>query len=152
MSNVRIEESWYNEKEGLSCVTVSSKWGRFTEYAVVSEADKDIANRWDGCEFAYYKCMIDYYQAKARAFRERANGMEHAANVLCGQKYDPNRVAFNYNDDSILSVRCCAEVAVDESVRYHRKAKEMKDGYKDYVKKTLDNRRALRKKGDSSDS
>lgn len=152
MSNVRMEESWYNEDEGLSCVTIVSKWGRFTEYAVVNEADKDIANRWDGCAFAHYKCMVDLYKAKARAFQERANGMNHAANVLYAQKWDEKQKSFNYNDDSILSVRCSAEVAEEEAARYKQKARAMQEGYKDFVKDTLTKRRELRERGVERDS
>lgn len=144
MSKYNILESWYNEQDGVSCVTLQTKWGTFTEYAIVNEADKDIANRWDGCAFAHYKCMIDMWKAKARAFRERANGMNHAANIINQQQWQDG--VFQYHDDSVMSIRCAAEVAERDAKIYAAKADKMREEYKNFVAETLTLRKNIRKR------
>lgn len=141
----KILESSYDKDTGVSTVTIESKWGTFTRSVVAQDEDKDIANRWDGCRFAHYLCTADMLKAKGKAFVERANGMNHAANVLAGIRYDTNWL---YPDvgygDAILDLRIQAEVAEDYGRECISRAKEMKQNYLSYVEDILTKRRKLR--------
>ena len=141
----KILESNYDKDTGVSTVTIESKWGTFTHSVVAQDEDKDIANRWDGCRFAHYLCTADMLKAKGKAFVERANGMNHAANVLADIRYNKN---WRYPDaaygDAILDLRIQAEVAEDYGRECISRAREMKKNYLSYVEDILTKRRKLR--------
>ena len=144
----KILESNYNKDTGVSTVTIESKWGTFTRSVVVQDEDKDIANKWDGCRFAHYLCTADMLKAKGKAFVERANGMNHAANVMAQSFLQKdNQIAtemFPYYVDAILDLLKQAKIAKWEGKKYLIKAKDMNKNYLSYVKDILTKRRELR--------
>lgn len=130
----------YNSETGESIVQLLTKWGTFTHTVHVDEEDKDIANRWDGCRFAHYLCAADKLEAKGRAFLNRADGMNVAANVLASQLpqgVEPNKVRIN----CIGTIRDQAYFAERDGRKYIERAREMREQYLDYVEKTLSERR-----------
>lgn len=130
----------YNSETGESTVQLLTKWGAFTHTVHVDEEDKDIANRWDGCRFAHYLCVADKLEAKGRAFLNRADGMNVAANVLASQLpqgIEPNKVRIN----CIGTIRDQAYFAERDGRKYIERAREMREQYLDYVEKTLSERR-----------
>lgn len=130
----------YDSETGESTVQLFTKWGTFTHTVHVDEEDKDIANRWDGCRFAHYLCVADKLEAKGRAFLNRADGMNVAANVLASQLpqgVGPNKVRIN----CIGTIRDQAYFAERDGRKYIERAREMREQYLDYVEKTLSERR-----------
>ena len=83
----KVIKAEYDEKAGTSEVTLMTKWGTFTRTVKVHDDDKDIANKWDGCYFANYLCVIDKLKAKGNALIQRAKGIEHAATVAAQARY-----------------------------------------------------------------
>ena len=135
----------YDPETGVSVVQLSTKWGTFTREVLVEEEDKDIANRWDGCRFAHYLCVADKLAAKGRAFIERANGINAAANVLASQL--PKDVVPNKNRTKCIgTLRDQAYYAERDGHKYIDKARQMRENYIDYVNKTLTERRSYLKK------
>lgn len=143
MAHDYILHSDFDKETGVSTVVLQTKWGTFKETSTCHAEDADVMNRWDGCAFAHYKCVVDKYAAKARAFHERALGMEHAANVLCQVRNMTK--TWNVVEDSILQVRCLAEDAESEAKRYREKANQMRADYQDFCASTLAAHRDFRK-------
>lgn len=143
MDQIVIEN--YDKNTGVSRVKLNTKYGTFDHSVTVSAEDKDIENRYDGIRFAMYLCQIDKLRAKARTYRERGNGMTHAANVLYSAATDPKLKYWNYGADPVMLVRIQAEVAFDEARKCSEKADEMEAGYAEMVESILNTRRALRK-------
>lgn len=148
MARDYILDSTFDKETGVSTVTLQTKWGTFTNVVVCHDEDKDVMNRWDGCTFAHYKCVADKYAAKARAFHERALGMDHAANVLWQAKnqMDRDKGVWDYRDDSIIELRCLAESAEKEAAQYREKAKQMRADYKNFCADTITAHRDFRKR------
>lgn len=142
MDQIVIEE--YNAETGTSRVKLNTKYGVFDRTVTISDEDKDIENRHDGIKFAMYLCQIDKLRAKARVFRERAYGMEHAGNVLFAAAMDPNCKYFKYSADSVMLVRIQEEVARDEARKCDDKADQMEEDYPSMVESVLNARRAFR--------
>ena len=140
----QLVSATYNEATGVSTVKLNTKYGTFEHSVVVAPEDKDVANKFDGCKFAEYLCQIDKLRAKARAFRERAIGIDHAANVLCAIKCDPKMRLWNVSSDDLLELRIQAEIAYDQARVIKERADKMKDGYAEFVESTLNARRKFR--------
>ncbi len=142
MDQIVIES--YDPETGISRVKLNTKYGTFDHSVAIAEEDKDIENRHDGVKFALYKCQIDKLRAKARVFRERANGATHAANVLYRAATDPTLRYWKYTGDSVMLIRIQAEVFADEARKLLEKADEMEKDYPNMVASVLDTRRAFR--------
>lgn len=149
MDQIVIES--YDEKTGISRVKLNTKYGTFDHSVRVAEEDKDIENRHDGVKFALYKCQIDATRAKGRALRERAKGMDHAANVLINAANDPALRYWKYTGDSVMLVRVQAEIFYDEARQLFKEADDMKKDYLTMVASTLNTRRAFRKRGEKKE-
>lgn len=146
----RILEAYYDEETGISQVILQTKWGTFEHAVVVSKEDEDIANKWDGCRFANYLCLIDKYRAKGKAFIERANGINAAADSL-------NQSIWSVTDDyvygepftpseMIAMMRDQAYYAERDGRKYLEIAKKMKEDYPEYIEQVLAERRKIRGK------
>ena len=140
----QLVSATYNEATGVSTVKLNTKYGTFEHSVVVAPEDKDVANKFDGCKFAEYLCQIDKLRAKARAFRERAIGIDHAANVLCAIKRDPKMRLWDVSSDDLLELRIQAEIAYDQARVIKERANKMKDGYAEFVESTLNACRKFR--------
>lgn len=146
MDQIVIES--YDSETGTSRVKLNTKYGTFEHSVTISEEDRDIENRHDGVKFALYKCQVDKLRAKGRALRERAKGIEHAANVLCRAATDPTLRYWKYTGDSVMLVRIQAEVFADEARKLFEEADNMEKDYPTMVVSTLNARRAFRKRGE----
>lgn len=142
MDQIVVES--YDPETGVSRVKLNTKYGVFDHSVSISEEDKDIENRHDGVKFALYKCQIDKIRAKARALRERAKGMDHAANVLFNAETDPTLRYWKYTGDSVMLVRVQAEIFADEARKLFERADEMEKDYPNMVASVLNARRAFR--------
>ena len=145
----KIVDARYDENTGVSVVTLGTKWGTFTHAVRLSEEDKDIANRWDGCKFAHYLCMIDKLKSKGHAFIERANGINHAATAVARAMYDGgvSRVENPREFNKVLGkMRDQAYYAERDGRKYLEVAESMKQKYPEFVEETLKARRKFQKK------
>lgn len=89
MAHRRVIDCSYDENTKLASVTLSSKWGTFTEYAKPHDEDMDVANKWIGWHIAEYKCRMDLQQARANAMRERYYGLlSYADQLYHSYEYD----------------------------------------------------------------
>lgn len=133
-----IINSSYDEETGVSTVTVGSHWGTFTRTVKVQEEDKHIANRWDGCHFAYYLCLMDVHRAKGKALLERSAGITHAANVLECSLCDSSRDLSVADSAYIIEkLHKQAECLRREGKKSIDKADAMKAHYFQYVDRHL---------------
>lgn len=137
----------YNGVTGVSTVQLATSWGTFTHTVKVDKDDVDIANRFDGCRFAHYLCVADKLEAKGKAFLERSNGMNVAANVLASQLPEdvtPSKIRLK----CIGTIRDQAYYAERDGRMYIEQARKMRDNYLEYVETTLNTRRKIRNKVD----
>lgn len=132
----------YDETTGISTVTLNTKYGVFTETTKVHEEDTDIANRWDGIRFAWYKCLIDKMRAKAKMYETRADGIRYALGVLRGEIKDGTYLEFG---DALLEMECILEVVENDALRCRQIANEKEQEYEKMVEGVLTTRRNLRK-------
>lgn len=148
----KIIDAWYDECSGISTVILGTKWGTFTETVVVDPDDGDVANKWDGCKFAHYKCMIDKLKAKGTAFIERANGIDHAATVVAKSMYENgySRVKNPKEFNAVLTkFRIQSRCARRDGRKYLDAAQKMKDRYPQFVEETLNDRRKFKEKNEN---
>lgn len=144
----KIVDAWYDEANGVSQVTLSTDWGTFTHTVTVDKEDADIANKWDGCKFAHYLCIVDKLVAKGHAFLERSKGMNHAANVIETSFHADNQIHY-YDElnECIRRLHSQAYYAERDGKKYLAVAKKMKEDYPKVIKETLDTRRSFKKEG-----
>lgn len=132
----------YDETTGISIVTLNTKYGVFTEKTKVHPEDADIANRWDGIRFAWYKCLIDKMRAKAKMYETRADGIRYALGVMRGEVKDGTYLEFG---DALLEMECILEVVENDALRCRQIANEKEREYEKMVEGVLTTRRNLRK-------
>lgn len=145
----KIIDAWYDEDSGLSQVTLGTHWGTFTRTVVVDPKDADVANRWDGCKFAHYLCVIDKLIAKGHAFIERSNGINHAATVIARAMYADGvpRIKNSQEFNKVLGMmRDQAYYAERDGRKYLKIAEEMRQRYPEFIEETLESRRNFGKK------
>lgn len=146
----KIIDAWYDEETGVSQVTLQTKWGTFSHAVAVDEEDEDIANKWDGCRFAHYLCLIDKYRAKGKAFIERSNGINAATDALnqsiwsvtdgyvYGEPFTPSEMIAMMRDQAYYAER--------DGRKYLEVAEEMRQHYPEFIEETLESRRNFGKK------
>ena len=147
----KIIDAWYDEDSGVSCVTLGTKWGTFSHTVYLDDEDADVANKWDGCKFAHYLCMIDKLISKGHAFIERSNGINHAATVIARAMYTDGvpRIENNKEFNKVLGMmRDQAYYAERDGRKYLEVAAKMKQDYPKFIEETLEARRKFHKKGE----
>ena len=132
----------YDETTGVSIVTLNTKYGVFTEKTKVHPEDADIANRWDGIRFAWYKCLIDRTRAKAKMYETRADGIRYALGVMRGEVKNGTCLEFG---DAFLEMECILEAVENDALRCRQIANEKERDYGKMVEEMLTIRRNLRK-------
>lgn len=145
----KIIDAWYDEDSGVSSVTLGTNWGVFSHAVHLEEEDTDVANRWDGCKFAHYLCMIDKLNSKGHAFIERSNGINHAATVVARAMYADGvpRIKNNKEFNKVLGMlRDQAYYAERDGRKYLDMAAKMKENYPKFIEETLEARRNFGKK------
>ena len=144
----KIIDAWYDEEDGISSVTLGTHWGVFTNTVEVDQEDEDVANRWDGCKFAHYLCVIDKLVSKGHAFIERANGINHAATVIARAMYDKgvSRIENQKEFNKVLGMmRDQAYYAERDGRKYLQIAEDMRQKYREFVEEVLNTRRHFHK-------
>lgn len=131
-----VLEACYDPETGVSTVTKQNKYGIFTAHAKVSEHDLDVANRWDGIDFAEYKCDIKVEKARLKVLSERYNGALQLYNALFDVK--------DFGDDAYWKVYHQVCAAQDKMIESKERVAELKDGFDGFVEETLRTRRKLR--------
>ncbi len=120
-----------------SYVTKQTKYGTFTGKVVLQPEDQDIRSQVLGFNFAEIKCDIQALKIKAKVFKDKMLGIQHAYNVLlkAGQhpenptmkalyrqlqvaikNYEDNYEIYTLNRDSYLE-------RVERMLEYRRKIK-----------------------------
>lgn len=130
----------YDESTGESTVVLGTHWGTFKHTVTVDEEDKDVANRWDGCRFAHYLCVVDKLFAKGHALIERSKGINHAAITISRSMYADGvpRIENNQEFNKTLSMmRDQAFYAERDGRKYLEIARKMKKEYPDFINEVL---------------
>lgn len=134
----RILDSDYIEETGWSFVQKATPYGIFWGDSFVHPDDQDIANPWDGLEFAEMKCDIQAAREKAKRMRQRAIGMEIALKNLDNA---------GVNDPATLdNLERQVWAAHREADKYKEIYEEFRDSFQAYTDMKLKRRRDLRGK------
>lgn len=133
-----IVKAEYNPETGVSYVEKVTRYGTFSGRAKVSDCDKDVANRWDGCRFAEFKADLKMRKNKVKQYHQRYIGAKMAFDNIA-QGHDPE-------SEVMLLLRRQYTLMYRDYVHELQKYTEMKHSYRDYVKNTLNVRRELRAK------
>lgn len=72
----------YNEKTGLSIVTISTDLGMFTGTAKLHPEDAEIASHFAGCRYAEMRAGIKYMKAKSRTAKYALKPLKYIYNNL----------------------------------------------------------------------
>lgn len=135
MAHCQITDCYWNEETKVASVTITSQWGKFTEYAKPHDEDMDVANKWIGWSIAEYKCRMKLQQKRAAAMRERYNGLVAYEDQLW--------YSFKYND----ALRYAKKDWYDARDKYHA----LKNNFHAFCKDQVESRRKfledLEKKG-----
>ena len=140
----KIISDTYDEKSGVSTVMLWTRWGTFTRSVSVADEDKDIANRWDGRKFAYYKCEIAKLKAKGRALIERSRGISHAANVIAQTMGASSSDVDDELARALDLMERQARVAKRDGRRFIELAENMEDAFPHIVENAQAARRGFR--------
>lgn len=83
---MRIEKSNYNEKTGISTVTIKTGIGSFTGTSKLWECDKDAASSYFGCFCAEIKARKRYTRELRKQKQNRLNILRSTYKALqCGE-------------------------------------------------------------------
>lgn len=132
----RIIYNEYTEETGYTIVEKATQYGAFMGEAQVHPSDRDIANAWDGYNFAEMKCDIQAAKEKAKWMRQRAIGAENAWKTLIHMG--------NNDEKTLINLAHQVESMHKEADRYKEIYEEMRDAYPAYTQIMLDHRRQLR--------
>ena len=135
----------YDELNGKTKLEKATKYGSFVGEVKVHPEDKDIANVWDGANFAEMKCNIAAIREKAKWMRQRAIGAENALRALDNISSSNDGLLDPYTLDMLDSQ---VKAAHREADRCREIYEEMRDSYKAYTQYTLKRRKYLREKVD----
>lgn len=69
MSQYKITKAWYDENTGISYAEIITKLGMFSGTSQLHEEDKDIASKFQGCEYAKARAIKKYLKAKKRKIK-----------------------------------------------------------------------------------
>lgn len=140
MAEYNVIKAGFEPQDGVSWVIINSKWGTFNGMAIVADEDRDIMSKFIGCDFAEYQAYIKLLNAKARAFRERAKGVQEAIDTL-DLKYQQMNLS---HADAFLQKLNLGRVR-DNLNRQAKETKQaadnLKSNYKTYCEATLDAKR-----------
>ena len=135
----------YDEKIGYTKLIKATQYGSFIGEAKVHPDDQEIANVWDGANFAEMKCNIAALKEKAKWMRQRAIGIENALKSLDNTNFTTGGTLDAYTLDMLESQ---VRAAYREANKYKEIYEEMRDSYKAYTQYTLKRRKYLREKVD----
>lgn len=138
MAHNRLGKCVYDEALGVSYVSKGNQYGKFEGSAYCDIDDSDIKNRWDGMRIAEFRCDTKIQKAKAKEMRSRANGIQHAYNVLSNTYGASNEVVAALGRQAKIAHR----EAKRETTRYH----EMRKDGRAYIDGIVNARRKFREK------
>ncbi len=134
----------YNEEIGYTKVIKATPYGSFIGEAKVHPDDQEMANVWDGANFAEMKCNIAALKEKAKWMRQRAIGMENALKTLDNISKTSEMLDAYTLDMLAFQI----DAAYREADKYKEIYEEMRDSYKAYTEYALRRRKYLREKVD----
>ena len=135
----------YDEKTGYTKVIKATSYGSFVGEVKVHPDDQEMANVWDGANFAEMKCNIAALKEKAKWMRQRAIGAENALKTLDNININTCGTLDAYTLDMLAAQ---VEAAYREADKYKEIYEEMRDSYKAYTQYALRRRKYLREKVD----
>lgn len=134
----RIVSGMYNEADFQTVVCKESKYGLFSGVTMAAPEDWDIANKWDGKDFAEYLADVKQYKEKAKWMRERAIGIENAYKAMAQSIDEDNPV--------MQKLKRQVNIAKRDAEACKETYECMRDSYKPYTDMKLKRRREVRKK------
>lgn len=148
----QIIQANYDEETGITYLQSHNKYGTFAAQVQCREEDKDIQNRWDGFSFCEYKIRMQTLKKKYQTLQERLKGMRQmqwSATLSLKDNKDPECVENHYCKCS-FNILKSIESSIYNTEKQMEEAKsqylQMKNGYYDFVEKTLELRRYARNK------
>lgn len=69
MSQYKLKRVWYDEDTGISYAEIMTKFGMFSGTSQLHEEDRDIASKFQGCEYAKVRAIKKYLKAKKRKIK-----------------------------------------------------------------------------------
>ena len=114
----------YNVETGISTVVIQNKYGHFTGKAKLHESDADHPSKFQGCEYAEQKAMIECLEKRISILKVAQKALLDCHNEM---KQSPH---FNKESFEAKNVR----------KQIWRKTKEIVDltGEKEYLKKRME--------------
>ena len=88
---IKLIESWYNEKDGISYAKITTDYGEFEGWASLHEEDEDIASKYAGCQYAEQRAVLKYIKFRIRILAYQIKALINCQNQMEG------RVAYNRN-------------------------------------------------------
>ena len=70
---MKFIDSSYDEKEGISCVTMQHLGKKFTDFATVHPDDKENASSYAGCEYAEIRATIRALKYERKIAKQKAD-------------------------------------------------------------------------------
>lgn len=90
---IKLIESWYNEKDGISYAKISTDYGEFEGWASLHEEDEDIASRYAGCQYAEQRAVLKYMKFRIRILAYQIKALINCQNQIEGRAlYNRNGV------------------------------------------------------------
>ena len=130
MSRIKLVDAIYDENTGISSVKISTNFGNIEKFVKVAEADKDIANQFDGCYIAEFDCHVEMYRRKARALYQRYIGAKELIDTwpqlenMCGKKIEDMHKRYKEANDKYHSLLDMREKVIAENEQTRRKILE----------------------------
>lgn len=90
---IKLVESNFNEKTGISTVTINTDIGTFTGKSRLHDEDRSISSSFAGCQYAETKAIILYLKRKIKLLDQQIKGLEDCKRILESKKnYDHNSI------------------------------------------------------------
>ena len=97
--------SSYDEKTGLSKVTIATDLGEITGYASLHPDDEKIASHFAGCRYAEMRAGIKYMKAKIKIAKYQLEPLKKVYNSLKNNKhYDINNKGIKLLEKEIYTL------------------------------------------------
>lgn len=96
---IKLLNSNYDEKTGISNVTILTDYGNFSGTSKLHEEDREISSSFAGCQYAEMKAIIKYMKYRIKLINERIEGLENCKKVLINKK------DYNHNSSENRTIR-----------------------------------------------
>lgn len=96
---IKLLNSNYDEKTGISNVTILTDYGNFSGTSKLHEEDREISSSFAGCQYAEMKAIIKYMKYRIKLINERIESLENCKKVLTNKK------DYNHNSSENRTIR-----------------------------------------------